>query len=143
MGLIVDTSVLIAAEKRRFDLGRMLADNPKEPFYIAAITGAELLHGVERAQPAARKKARATFVESIFESFEVIDFDLTIARRHAALWASLEKAGQMIGAYDLLIIATALQFEYGVVTLNTSEFRRISGLNLIDPAPYVVTESKN
>jgi len=143
MGLIVDTSVLIAAEKRRFDLGRLFADNPKELFYIASITAAELLHGVERAQPAARRKARSTYVESILDSLEVIDFDLAVARRHAALWASLEKAGRVIGAYDLLIAATALHFDYAVVTLNMSEFQRANGLKLINPSPYNVAELKD
>jgi predicted nucleic acid-binding protein len=140
MGLIVDTSVLIAAEKRRFDLGRLFADHPKESFYVAAITGAELLHGVERAQPAARRKARAVFVEAVLASFEAIDFDIAVARRHAALWASLEKTGRMIGPYDLLIAATGLHHGHSVVTLNGSEFQRVVGLRLIDPAPYVMDE---
>lgn len=41
-------------------------------------------------------------------SIEVIDFDLAVARRHAAVWARLEAAGNMIGAHDLQIAATAL-----------------------------------
>jgi tRNA(fMet)-specific endonuclease VapC len=136
MGVIIDTSALMAAEKQTFDLGRLFAAHPKEGFYIAAITGSELLHGVERAHPTARKKARSAFVESVFASLEVIDFDLSVARVHATLWASLEKSGSMIGPYDLLIAATGLKHDYPLVTLNTAEFERIAGLRLVDSTPY-------
>jgi tRNA(fMet)-specific endonuclease VapC len=136
MGLILDTSVLIAAEKQQFDLRRLFEARADEPFFIAAITAAELLHGVERAQPPARKKARSRYVEAVLSEIEAIDFDLLVARRHAALWAVLEKAGKVIGAHDLLIAATALQYGHAVATLDLTEFRRVAGLRVIDPAPY-------
>jgi len=109
-----------------------------ELFFIAAITAAELLHGVERAQPTARKKERSRFVEAVLAEIEAIDFDVSVARRHAVLWAALEKSGQVIGPYDLLIAATALQYEHSLVTLNAAEFRRVPGLHLIDPRPYLL-----
>ena len=52
MGLILDSSVLIAFERRRFDLERLLAE--AAPSAIAAVTAAELLIGVERAGSARR-----------------------------------------------------------------------------------------
>jgi tRNA(fMet)-specific endonuclease VapC len=136
MGLILDTSVLIAAEKQQFDLRRLFEARADEPFFIAAITAAELLHGVERAQPLARKKARSHYVEAVLSGIEAIDFDLSVARRHAVLWAVLEKAGKVIGAHDLLIAATALHHGYAVATLNLAEFRQVAGLRVIDPASY-------
>ena len=138
MGLILDTSILIAAEKQRLDLSRLYTDHGDELFFIAAITAAELLHGVERAQPTARKKERSRFVEAVLAEIEAIDFDVSVARRHAVLWTALEKSGQVIGPYDLLIAATALQYEHSLVTLNAAEFRRVSGLRLIDPRPYLL-----
>jgi tRNA(fMet)-specific endonuclease VapC len=136
MGLILDTSILIAAEKQQFDLRRLFAARADEPFFIAAITAAELLHGVERAQPPARKKARSRYVEAILSEIEAIDFDLAVARRHAALWAAQEKAGKVIGSHDLLIAATALHCGYAVATCNLAEFRQVAGLRVINPAPY-------
>ena len=44
MGLILDSSVLVAFERRRFDLERLLADF--SPPAIAAVTAAELLIGI-------------------------------------------------------------------------------------------------
>lgn len=138
MGLILDTSVLIAAEKNRFDLPRLFAKHAGEGFFIAAVTASELLHGVERGHPPARKTERSTYVESVLAEIETIDFDLAVARRHASIWAKLEKAGQMIGPHDLLIAASALQYGYTLATLNGSEFMRVPGLRLIDPAPFVL-----
>jgi predicted nucleic acid-binding protein len=137
MGLILDTSVFIAAEKKRLDLAGLFSAYPTELFYMAAITAAELWHGVVRAQPAARKSERAAFVERILAEIEAIDFDLPVARRHAELWAGLEKAGTLIGPYDLLIAATALYHGYGVVTLNEKEFRRVPALGLVDIRPFL------
>ena len=135
--MIIDTSVLIAAEKKRLDLAGLFSAYPTESFYMAAITAAELWHGVVRAQPAARKKERAAFVERILAEIEAIDFDLPVAKRHAELWAGLEKAGRMIGPYDLLIAATALHHGCGVVTLNEHEFRRVPALRLVDLNPFL------
>lgn len=136
MGLILDTSVLIAAEKGVFALPALFTAHAEEPFFIAAITATELLHGVERADSAPRRKKRAAFVEAVLEDFEPIDYDLPVARRHAALWAALEKKGRRIGPYDLLIAATALQHDLALVTLNRAEFSQVPGLRLIATKPF-------
>ena len=141
MGVILDTSVLIAAEKQRLDLTALFAAHEQETFCIAAITAAELLHGVERAKPAARKQARARFVEWILAQVETIDFDLALARQHAGIWATLEAAGKGIGPYDLLIAATALHYDHPVATLNVAEFRQVPGLHLIDATRYFRSET--
>lgn len=132
MGLILDTSVLIAAEKGRLDLAKLFSSFAQEEIFIAAVTASELLHGVGRAQAAARKIERSRYVEAVLAEIETVDFDLSVARRHAALWAKLEKTGMMIGPYDLLIAATALQYRYSLATLNIAEFKRVAGLKLVD-----------
>ena len=78
MGVILDTSVLMAAEKQRLDITALFAAHEEEIFCIAAITAAELLHGVERAKPVARKQSRSRFVEWILAQVETIDFDLLV-----------------------------------------------------------------
>jgi predicted nucleic acid-binding protein len=37
----------------------------------------------------------------------------------------------MIGAYNLIIAATALRYDYAVLTANLSEFERVPNLNVI------------
>ena len=137
MGVILDTSVLIAAEKQRLDLPLFFSAHPLETFHLSAITASELLHGVARAQPLARRVARTAFVEKVLAEIETIDFDLAVARRHAELWAELEKQGAVIGAYDLVIAATAVHHGHRLATLNRDEFRRVPGLQLVDLADFL------
>jgi predicted nucleic acid-binding protein len=137
MGLIVDTSVLIAFERRRVGLAALFKGYPDEPFFLAAITVSELLHGVARAESRARMETRSEFVENVLSTMDSIDFDMAVARRHAQVWAKLEKAGKTIGAHDLLIAATALHYSYSVITLNLDEFRQVPGLDVRDGGRFL------
>jgi len=49
VGTLIDSSVLIAAERRTLDLDAAMVGHADEPVAIAAITASELLHGVHRA----------------------------------------------------------------------------------------------
>lgn len=142
MGVILDSTVLIAAERQLLNLPAFFAAHAHEPMFIAAITVSELLHGVERATPARREK-RARFVESLLASIEAIDFDLPVARRHARIWATLEAAGSPIGAHEIQIAATAVHHGHKVATLNTKDFKRVAGLHLLATAPFVMQAPKS
>jgi tRNA(fMet)-specific endonuclease VapC len=78
MGIILDSSILVAFERRRFDLERLLTDH--SPPAIAAITAAELLIGVERADTSERRLRRDAFVQNIFVLMPIIPFDLPQAK---------------------------------------------------------------
>lgn len=136
MGLILDTSVLIAAERGKLDSEKFFAHLKETPVFLAAITASELLHGVERAQNEAIRSRRSRFVESMLSQIPIIEFDLDAARSHSVLWSRLEVAGTMIGAHDLLIAATAVASGHAVATLNRKEFERIDQLELIDVEPF-------
>jgi tRNA(fMet)-specific endonuclease VapC len=130
MGVVLDTSVLIAAEKGRLDLPAIFSAVGEEPALIAAITVSELLHGVERATPAEVKERRGRYVEWIIGTLGVASFGVAEAREHARLWAQLSARGQPIGAYDTLVAATALSLGFSLATLNRKEFKRVPGLTL-------------
>ena len=136
MGLILDSSVLVAFERRRFDLERLLTDC--SPPAIAAITVAELLIGVERADTPERRARRESFVQNIFARVPMIPFDLPQARLFAVHFADLARRGQVIGDRDLQIAVTALGLDYDLATLNVGEFQRVIGLRLIDVSSYAV-----
>ena len=136
MGLILDTSVLIADERGTFDMPGFLRQFPVPQPLIAAITASQLLHGVERAQDANRKARRQQHVEQILASITVQPFDLAQARCHARLWADLGRRGSMIGAHDLQIAAAGLALGHDVATLNASEFQRVAGLHVVDATPF-------
>lgn len=139
MGLMLDSSLLIAAERGRFDMEAFVeAEAPMDALFIASITASELLHGVHRATPERRAK-REAYVESVISRTPILPFDLPSARRHGELWAILEAAGTPIGPHDMLIAATCLRFGHRLATLNEGEFRRVDGLHLANARPYVRT----
>jgi predicted nucleic acid-binding protein len=136
MGLILDTSILIADERGKFDMPGLLRQFPSPQPVIAAITASELLHGVERAQDPARRARRQQHVEQILASVFVQAFDLAQARCHARLWADLETRGLVIGPHDLQIAAAGLALGHDVATLNLSEFQRVAGLHVVDATSF-------
>lgn len=139
MGLILDSSILVAFERRRFELERLLSD--QTPPAIAAVTAAELLIGVESADTPERRSRRQSFVENIFSRIPIIAFDLAQARLYAVHFAALASRGNVIGDRDLQIAATALSLDYDLATLNVNEFQRVIGLRLVDVSGYVVAVS--
>src|SRR5438477_13173628 len=134
--MILDSSILVAFERRRFDLERLLTDY--SPPAIAAITAAELLIGVERADTPERRSRRESFVQNIFNRMPIIPFDLAQARLYAVHFAELASRGEMIGDRDLQIAVTALSLGDDLATLNVREFQRVTGLELVDVSGYAV-----
>jgi tRNA(fMet)-specific endonuclease VapC len=131
MGLVLDSSVLVAAERGRLDLDRVLAERADEDVAIAAITASELLHGVHRAATPAQRARREAFVEQLLAGLPVLPFDLVVARVHARLWADLLGRGQAVGAHDLQIAATALASGMDVASRDRRSFPRIPGIGLV------------
>lgn len=133
MGFLIDSAVLIALERERLSLDKIVADLSDHLLAISIITASELLHGVHRAHDPQIRQKRSKFVEHLLNLFPVIAVDLGVARVHAELWATLQGRGEMIGAHDLLIAATARSLDYGIVTLNVHEFQRVPGLTVYNP----------
>ena len=130
MGVILDTSVLIEAERRESEISRFTENRQEEIFGISVITVAELLHGVHRADSTKRRLRRSAYVEKIIELFPIYDFEVAAARIYAALWAELSRNGIQIGAHDLIIGSTALSLGFSVATFNLRHFERIEGLEI-------------
>ncbi|MGQ0642531.1 MAG: PIN domain-containing protein [Gemmatimonadaceae bacterium] len=139
MGIILDTSILIAAERSLFDLEALVAASVDETFAIAAISASEFLHGVERTREPSLRAQRSRFAEGVLDSLAVIPFGLAEARTHASLWAGLAAKGRVIGAHDLQVAATALSIGSAVATLNQKEFKRVPGLALVPVARFAKT----
>ena len=131
MGVILDTSVLIAGERRRIDLEGFLETVGDEPVGISAITASELLHGCHRAVDLDIQARRFAFVEALLAAIPILEFGLAEARRHADVWTRLAREGIVVGAHDLIIGTTALARGYALATLNGSDFKRVPGLRLI------------
>jgi tRNA(fMet)-specific endonuclease VapC len=130
MATLIDSSVLIAAERGQLDFDNISARYAEEDVAISAVTASELLHGVHRARTAAQRHRRQAFVEGLVAQLPVIAFDLTVARVHASLWADLAKRGLAIGERDLMIGAAAIAKDYAIVTRDKRSFAKIPGLKV-------------
>mgnify|MGYP001057605238 CR=1 FL=1 len=115
--LILDTGILIRAERGRARLGRALRDD--DDVAIAAITAAELLVGVELAD-ARRRPDRAAYVDDVLATVPVEDYTLDVAAAHARLLAHVRRTGRPRGAHDLIIAATATATRRTVLTSDGS-----------------------
>jgi tRNA(fMet)-specific endonuclease VapC len=135
--MIIDSSILVAFERRRFDLERLLVAHPSPPA-IAAITAAELLVGVERADSPERRARREQFVESVLARVTIIPFGLPQARVYAVQFAALARRGEVIGDRDLQIAATALSRADELATPNVREFERVNGLKMVEASRFVM-----
>lgn len=132
MAIIIDADVVVKGERGNFDLRGWLAGQA-EDMEMAAITMAELWHGVERAT-SPHRIGRERYIRTIFEKVSIIPYTEEIALTHARIWAELEHAGKMSGPYDLIVAATALERGSAVATFNYRHFENVRGLRLIVPA---------
>ncbi|MBI5330752.1 MAG: PIN domain-containing protein [Betaproteobacteria bacterium] len=130
MGLLIDSDVLILADRQR----TRLDFTPWQQYgsaFISAVTASELLVGVLRAQTEAQRARRTAYVEGILAALPALPFDLETARIHARMLADLPK-NETVGAHDLLIAATALRHGFPVLTNNGKDFRRLAGVTVLD-----------
>jgi tRNA(fMet)-specific endonuclease VapC len=130
VGLMVDANVFIEFERRGLpvDLSQWEA---ADDVFLSVVTVSELLMGVQRADSEARRKRRSTFVEAILAGVSILDFTTAVARRHAEVYAELARQGQLIGAHDMIIAATALHHKLSLLTDNVEEFSRVPNLSVI------------
>jgi tRNA(fMet)-specific endonuclease VapC len=94
---------------------------------ISSITLAELEYGVEKSDYKERNRLALT---GFLSSIDILPFSEKAAAEYGKIRATLERQGNVIGAYDLMIGAHALSEKLILVTNNMKEFRRIPDLSL-------------
>jgi tRNA(fMet)-specific endonuclease VapC len=97
---------------------------------LSSVVLFELWYGVAKSSQMQENTERLRILLS--GDLDLLDFDDEDARTAGQARATLEKAGTPIGAYDLLIAGQALRRGLTVVTANTSEFSRVTGLSWQD-----------
>ncbi len=70
--MLIDASVLIAAERGTLDLNQVLVASGSEEIAVSSITASELLRGVHRAPIGKRRTQREVFVERLLERLPVV-----------------------------------------------------------------------
>jgi len=129
---MLDADVILGGERQTLDLSAWVAVRPDDLFEIAAITVAELWRGVEGAKEPHQSRRREYLVP-LLAALPVIPYTEQTAYEHARLWAELESAGRMIGAYDLIVAATALERGSHIATFNKRRFSAVKGVQIIEP----------
>lgn len=125
--LIVDTGVLVAAERSRRSLS--LDVSADDDIVMSSITVAELQAGVELASDE-RRQAREQFVVNVVASLSVEPYGSRAALAHARLLAHMHRSGRHRGAHDLIIAATAVAT--GRIILTTDRRARFDDLPGVD-----------
>ncbi len=131
MAIIIDADVIIKGEKGTFDLKPWIAAQSEE-LELAAITVAELWHGVERATIPHRTR-RERYIRTILDGVSIAPYTQATAFEHARICAASEVSGKTVAPYDLIVAATALERGSGLATFNKRHFQYIDGLKLIEP----------
>ena len=128
--LILDTGVLVAAERGRLDLARLYGAN--DDICVAAITAAELLVGVEMADET-RRPGRQAFVEGVLALVPVEEYGMDAARAYAEAHRPRPSDRPPRGAHDLVIAATAASTAPRVATLDArARFADLPGVRVAD-----------
>ena len=135
MGVIIDSSVLIASERRSESvdevLERVQAICGTTYAALSAVTAVELTHGIYRAKTDADKARRRNFVEELFRTVAVYPLTLEVARLAGRIHGQQMSTGISIDFPDLIIGSTALHLGFDVVTLNVRHFTSIPGLKVV------------
>ena len=93
---------------------------------ICSVVAAELAYGVAKSQSARNRAALEMFLAPL----DILPFDTQAMWAYGDLRANLERQGTPIGSLDTMIAAHALSLDATLVTHNTREFARVSGLRL-------------
>ena len=134
MGVILDSSLLIGAERRAqpvTSLLRMLRETGLTAPAISVITVMELSHGIWRANTPELEQTRRIYVQEVFVAIPVERFTKEMAERAARIDAESRKKGKLIPLADLQIGVTGLELGYAVATHNLRHFSMIPGLNVV------------
>lgn len=95
---------------------------------ISSVTVKEIEYG--RKLNPIHASRRGVAIESLLRRIDTVPFDADAAYVTGQLRASLARAGTPIGPYDVMIAGTALVRGFILITANTREFSRVSGLQL-------------
>jgi tRNA(fMet)-specific endonuclease VapC len=130
---LLDTNAVVALLRNRHARVRERyreAEKSGDYLAVSSVVLFELWYGVEKSGRVQENTERLRVLLS--GDLDLLDFDDEDAQTAGRVRAAVEKVGTPIGAYDLLIAGQALRRGLTVVTANTSEFSRVTGLSWED-----------
>ena len=135
MGLILDSTVLIASERQGRNARQTLAEiavrAPGEDVAVSVVTLIELAHGMDRANTPERKAMRRQFLHELITALPVHPVTVPVALRAGQIDGENTAQGVRVALSDLLIGVTALELGYRVATANIRHFQMVPGLGIV------------
>jgi tRNA(fMet)-specific endonuclease VapC len=135
VGLILDSSVLIAAERKGKNARNALAEialrAAGEDVAVSVVTLIELTHGIVRSDTPERKAMRQQFLNELVDALPVHPVSVPIALRAGRIDGENAARGVRLALADLLIGVTALELGYRVATGNVRHFQMVPGLDIV------------
>jgi tRNA(fMet)-specific endonuclease VapC len=135
MGLILDSSVVIAAERRGDTVEQLITwvigATGDQDAALSAIGLTELIHGIYRAQTMEVRRRREAFLNELLVDLTVYPYTKETALLAGKIDGEQQSRGVVIPFSDLLIGATALGLGFQVATSNLRDFQRIPGLSMV------------
>ena len=128
MKYLLDTNVCVDYIGGRYRLvNQRIQDCSPRQLGLSSVVVAELRYGADKSTLRLRNHAR---IDILVRDIPIFDFDLAAAETFGRLRADLERRGETVGPYDMMIAAHALALDYVLVSDNEREFRRVNGLTL-------------
>ncbi len=129
MTYVLDTNTLIYFFKGQGGVADTLLSTPPAEVAVPAIVVYELETGIRKSS---HPEKRTRQLSSLLDAARVLPFDRACATEAARVRAELEASGTPVGPVDVLIAGTVIACDGVLVTHNADEFRRISGLRIVD-----------
>lgn len=126
---MLDTNLCVRVLRNKPAVFRDRFNAEASSLCISSIVLYELLYGAAKS---ARPTENRNGVEAFAERLQILEFDADAALHAGEIRAELERAGNVIGGYDLLIAGHARSRGLIVVTNNVREFDRVDGLRCED-----------
>jgi tRNA(fMet)-specific endonuclease VapC len=135
VGLILDSSIVVAAERRDHSVPQILeqirAAHGEIDVGLSVVTIAELVHGAYRARTEAHRLRRLAFIDELCRDVPIHPVTLEIARNIGRIEGQQAAKGIVLAFEDLAIGVTALALGFEVATLNVRHFQMIPGLKVV------------
>lgn len=126
MKYLLDTCTVSDFVKGQSGVLTRIKATPPQLIAISAVTRMEIEFGLQLNPDRARKLAPV--MDAFLSSIAILPFDDADAKAAGVIRAALQKQGQPVGAYDVLIAGCGLTRGLVVVTSNLGEFQRVGGL---------------
>ncbi len=127
---LLDTNVCIhLLNGRHTQIQDNFRNSSPSQIILCSVVKAELIFG---ARHSAKVEDNLQLLNQFFAPLNSLPFDDRSAEEYGVIRADLSSQGKIIGPNDLLIASIAKAFDLVLVTHNTKEFSRITGLRLVD-----------